>query len=136
MASSLIFAGSGRVGSGLTMRAAGRVGPVHMRAFSSFCSFSKVFSCNLWLFGVNLLPSKINTFYNKKSCKICGKMFFSCGAFGFGPGSMPSLLEIDTTSITHDLEESELYIFGNPHLIERILDMKREKRAKKSQTPD
>ena len=63
-----------RVGSGLTMRAAGRVGPGHLRAFSSFCSFSKLFSCNLisiygFYLGVGLLSSKINCFFLKKKCK-------------------------------------------------------------------
>ena len=65
------------VGSGLTMRAACRVGPVHLRAF---CSFSKLFSFNLWLFGVDLLPSKMNSVSIKISChffyKICGNIYF------------------------------------------------------------
>ncbi len=34
-----------RVGSGLTMRAAGRVGPGHLRAFLSSLLFSKLFFC-------------------------------------------------------------------------------------------
>ena len=59
-----------RVGSGLTMRAAGRVGPVHSR-YNLRASFSKLFLCNLiniygFYLGVDLLPSKINSFYLKK----------------------------------------------------------------------
>ena len=63
-----------RVGSGLTMRAAGRVGPVHLQAFCSVCNF---FSSNLWLFGVDLLPSKMNSVSIKIYCQQLWKnMFF------------------------------------------------------------
>ena len=71
-----------RVGSGLTMRAAGRVGPVHLRAFSSFLLFFQTFLYNLWLFGVDLLPSKMKSVFIKKFLpknvtKYVGKYVFS-----------------------------------------------------------
>ncbi len=116
-----------RVGLGFGNASSGRVGfdnascgSSRASTFASFCSFSKLFSSNLWLFGVDLLPSKINSVFIEISChffhKICGKICFfgenlglrtkvqatgwcepqktdaSLQAFGFGQGSMPSLV--------------------------------------------